>query len=141
MSAIPQEFIRKTAELSADVTRPIPGSRKIYVQGSRPDLRVPMREVQCAPTPARCGAEEYPPLPVYDTSGPYTDPDVAIDLLKGLPALREPWILARGDTVQLDGPSSDYGRNRQSDPQLRHLRFEHLRKPRRAVSGANVSQM
>ncbi|HEX7028050.1 MAG TPA: phosphomethylpyrimidine synthase ThiC [Gammaproteobacteria bacterium] len=141
MSAIPQEFIRKTAELSADVTRSIPGSRKIYVQGSRPDIRVPMREVQCAPTPASFGAEENPPIAVYDTSGPYTDPDIPIDLLKGLPPLRDSWILERGDTTQLDGPSSEYGRNRQSDPQLRHLRFEHLRKPRRAVSGGNVSQM
>ena len=127
MSAIPQEFIRKTAELSADVTRSIPGSRKIYVQGSRPDIRVPMREVQCAPTPASFGAEENPPIAVYDTSGPYTDPDIPIDLLKGLPPLRDSWILERGDTTQLDGPSSEYGRNRQSDPQLRHLRFEHLR--------------
>ncbi|HEY3488037.1 MAG TPA: phosphomethylpyrimidine synthase ThiC, partial [Gammaproteobacteria bacterium] len=70
MSAIPQEFVHKTADLSAEVTRPIPGSRKLYIEGSRPDIRVPMREVSCAPT----GDEENPPIPVYDTSGPYTDP-------------------------------------------------------------------
>ncbi|MDV3238836.1 MAG: phosphomethylpyrimidine synthase ThiC [Gammaproteobacteria bacterium] len=141
MSAIPEEFIRKTARLSEEVTRPFTGSKKIYVQGSRPDLRVGMREVTQSPTHTSGTPEENPPIVVYDTSGPYTDPDAHIDLLKGLPALREAWILERGDTEQLAGPTSEYGRARHDDPRLAHLRFEHLRKPRRAKAGANVTQM
>ena len=81
MSAIPEEFVRKTTELSAEVTQPFSGSRKIYVQGSRPDLRVGMREIQQDETAASFGAENNPPITVYDTSGPYTDPEVTIDLL------------------------------------------------------------
>ncbi len=141
MSAIPQDFIRKTAELSADVTLPIPGSKKRYIQGSQPDIRVPIREIACSPTAASFGEEENPPIPVYDTSGPYTDPDIEVDLLKGLAPLRENWINRRQDTEELTGPSSDYGQSRQSDPALAHLRFEHLRNPRRAKAGGNVSQM
>jgi phosphomethylpyrimidine synthase len=100
-----------------------------------------MREVTLTPTPSTHGAEENPPITVYDTSGPYTDPGAHIDLRAGLAALREPWIMERNDTVQLDGPSSEYGRARARDPKLASLRFEHIRKPRRAKSGANVSQM
>jgi phosphomethylpyrimidine synthase len=138
---VPEEFIRKTAQLSAEVTRPVPGSRKIYVRGSRDDIRVPMREVQCAATPSALGQEENPPIPIYDTSGVYTDPTATIDLLKGLPALRDGWIAERGDSEELHGPSSEFGLRRQSDPQLQHLRFKHIRKPRRALAGANVTQM
>ncbi len=141
MSAIPEEFLNKTARLSEEVTRPFTGSRKIYVQGSRADLRVGMREIEQADTAASFGAEKNPPITVYDTSGPYTDPDTLIDLLKGLAPLREAWILERGDTEQLDGPSSEFGHARQSDPALAHLRFEHIHKPRRAKAGQNVSQM
>ena len=141
MSAIPNDFILSTARLSAEVTRPFSGSRKIYVTGSRPDVRVGMREVDQQPTPLLQGVEENPPIPVYDTSGPYTDPSAKIDLLAGLMPLRQNWILERGDTVELAGPSSEYGRARQSDVKLAHLRFEHIRTPRRAKSGANVSQM
>jgi phosphomethylpyrimidine synthase len=89
MSAIPKEFLKKTAQLSAAVTRPIPGSEKVYVPGSRPDLRVPMRIVEQTSTAASFGAEENPPITVYDTSGQYTDPNVKIDLLRGLPPLRK----------------------------------------------------
>ncbi|MCO5760846.1 MAG: phosphomethylpyrimidine synthase ThiC [Chromatiaceae bacterium] len=141
MSAIPQDFIRTTARLSEAVTRPFARSRKIYVQGSRPDLRVPMREVSQTPTQTQRGPEENPPIYVYDTSGPYTDPKARIDLLAGLPDLRGPWIEERGDTELLTAPSSTYGRQRQRDPALAHLRFEHLRVPRRAKVGANVTQM
>ena len=141
MSAIPDEFVKKTARLSEEVTRPFPGSRKIYVQGSRPDLRVGMREVVQSDTPASFGAEPNPPIPVYDTSGPFTDPEVEIDLLKGLPPLREAWIEERGDTELLDGPTSEYGRARLADPALDHLRFAHIRQPRRAKPGRNVTQM
>ncbi|MBK1722421.1 phosphomethylpyrimidine synthase ThiC [Thiocystis violacea] len=141
MSAIPHEFVLKTAELSEEVTQPFPSSRKIYVTGSRPDLRVPMREVTLTPTQTNLEAEENPPIMIYDTSGPYTDPDARIDLLSGLAPVRETWIEERGDTELLSGPSSAFGRRRQADPSLAHLRFEHLRTPRRAKAGCNVTQM
>ena len=79
MSAIPEEFIRKTARLSEESTRPFPGSKKIYVEGSRPDIQVPMREISQSDTGGIFGVEKNPPIPVYDTSGPYTDPNVTIN--------------------------------------------------------------
>jgi len=141
MSAIPDEFVRKTARLSDEVTRPFPSSRKVYVQGSRSDLRVGMREILQLDTPANLGSEPNPPIPVYDTSGPLTDPGQEVDLMKGLPGLRTPWIEERGDTEFLEGPSSEYGRLRQANAELAHLRFGHLRRPRRARAGCNVTQM
>jgi phosphomethylpyrimidine synthase len=141
MSAIPHDFIRRTAQLSDEVTQPFPRSRKVYVEGSRPDIRVPMREVSLTPTHSSTGVEENPPVYIYDTSGPYTDPQARIDLMAGLPDIRGAWIEARGDTQTLSGPSSSFGLRRQSDPDLAHLRFEHLRTPRRAKPGRNVSQM
>jgi len=141
MSAIPEEFLKKTAQLSEEITRPFPNSQKIYVQGSRPDIRVPMREISQDDTGGIFGVEQNPPIPVYDTSGPYTDPTVEIDLLKGLPDVRAAWIAERDDTEELDGPTSAYGRERASDPELASLRFEHIHKPRRAKAGRNVSQM
>jgi phosphomethylpyrimidine synthase len=141
MSAIPEEFIKKTATLSEAVTRPFFNSHKIYVEGSRPDIRVPMREISQESTSASFGEESNPPIPVYDTSGPFTDPDVKIDLLRGMPELRTRWIEERGDTELLEGPTSDYGRARQEDPALANLRFEHIRAPRRARAGCNVTQM
>jgi phosphomethylpyrimidine synthase len=141
MNALPADLIRRTAELSSEVTRPIPGSRKAYDQGSRPDLRVPIREVLQAETPKLFGAEANPPFAVYDTSGPYTDPAVRIDLIAGLPGLRAAWIAERGDTELLAGLSSDYGRDRLGNARLDPVRFPAARKPRRAKSGANVTQM
>ncbi len=141
MSAIPEDFIKKTAELSEEVTRPFPNSTKVFVQGSRPDVRVPMREIAQAATSASFGEEENPPITVYDTSGPFTDPEKQIDLLKGMPDVRTPWIEDRADTESLAGPTSGYGTERQNDPKLAHLRFEHIRAPRRAIAGKNVSQM
>ena len=141
MSAIPEEFVQKTSELSEDVTQSFPGSRKVYVEGSRPDLRVGMREIQQADTPASMGAEKNPPITVYDTSGPYTDPELRIDLLKGLPEVRSAWIDERNDSEWLDAPSSEFGHLRANDPELASLRFEHISKPRRAKAGANVTQM
>ena len=141
MSAIPEDFIKKTTQLSEDVTRPFPNSRKIYIEGSRPDIRVPMRQVEQADTAASFGAEKNPPITVYDTSGPYSDPEASIDLLAGLADVRACWITDRADTEQLDGPSSAFGQERQSNPELAHLRFEHIRTPRRALAGRNVSQM
>jgi phosphomethylpyrimidine synthase len=141
MSAIPEDFIKKATQLSDAVTRPFPGSTRIYVQGSRPDMRVPMRQIQQADTPASFGVEKNPPITVYDTSGPYSDPAADIDLLAGLADVRGAWIRERDDTEQLDGPGSEFGRERQADPELAHLRFEHIRKPRRALAGRNVTQM
>ncbi|MCK5697505.1 MAG: phosphomethylpyrimidine synthase ThiC, partial [Gammaproteobacteria bacterium] len=141
MSVIPEDFIRQTSQLSEDVTRPFSGSKKIYVQGSRPDIQVPMREISQDDTLMNDDVEKNPPIPVYDTSGLYTDPEAKIDLLKGLPALRKHWIFERDDTEQLTGPSSEYGTKRQTDPELAHLRFEHINAPRKAKEGKNVSQM
>ena len=141
MSAIPKDFLEKTAALSEEVTRPFPNSQKIYVTGSRPDIRVGMRQVIQAPTPLAKGTEENPPIILYDTSGPYTDPDTKIDLLQGLSAVRLAWIRARNDTEELSELSSEYGRARAQDAKLAGLRFAHIRKPRRALAGKNVSQM
>jgi len=141
MNALPSDLIRETSALSADVTRPIPGSSKVHVGGSRADLRVPMREIQQGDTPRLFGAEPNPALTVYDTSGPYTDPSVRIDLTQGLPTLRTPWIDERADTETLRAISSEYGRVRLADSRLDAVRFPNLHAPRKARSGANVSQM
>ena len=141
MNALAVDLIRQTSELSTSVVRPIPGSRKIHIAGSRADLRVPMREVELADTPLMFGAEKNPPLAVYDTSGPYTDPQVRIDLVAGLAPARARWIEERGDSEMLKGLSSEFGRKRAADPKLVGVRFPHTGAPRRAKSGANVSQM
>ena len=134
-------FFARDAKVDAAAVEPLPASRKIHVQGSRPDIRVPMREISQSDTPASFGAEKNPPLTVYDTSGPYTDPQARIDIRKGLPALRAAWIAERGDTVELSGPTSEYGRARLADPALAGMRFDLMRKPLRAKAGANVTQM
>ena len=141
MSAIAKDILNKTAALSEEVTRPFAQSQKIHVTGSRPDIRVGMRQVLQSPTPLAQGMEENPPIILYDTSGPYTDPAVRVDLLKGLAPLRATWIGERNDTEELKVLSSEYGRQREHDPKLAALRFEHIRKPRRARAGANVTQM
>jgi len=126
--------------LSAEVRKPFPNSRKIYVEGCD-GLRVPMREISLSSTHGIDGDTSNASVTVYDTSGPYTDPDVQIDLLTGLPALRAPWIEARGDSEALKGPSSIFGRIRAADDNTAHLRFSHIRAPRKAKPGANLSQM
>ena len=142
MSATASDPIHDQAEaLSAASRRPFPASRKIYVEGSRADIRVPMREIALSSTRSADGLLRNAPLTVYDTSGPFQEPAASIDLRAGLPALRAGWIDERGDTEQLDGPSSRFGREREADPQLSGLRFGHLRPPRRAQAGANVTQM
>ncbi len=141
MSAVPKQMLHEAVTAKKASIQPFTASEKIYAQGTSPDIRVPFRKVTQSDTPASFGAEKNPPLFIYDTSGPYTDPKVSIDLRLGLPALREPWIEARGDTVRLTGPSSSYGHERQHDPKLAEMRFEHIRSPRRAKPGANVSQM
>ena len=140
MNANPK-FIAATAHVDAAAVQPLPNSRKVYVQGSRPDIRVPMREISQADTPASFGAEKNPPIYAYDTSGPYTDPAVKIDIRNGLMALRAKWIDERCDTEELPGPTSKFGVERLHDPKLAELRFNLQRKPRRAKSGMNVSQM
>jgi phosphomethylpyrimidine synthase len=140
MNANPQ-FLAATAKVDEAAIHPLPNSRKIYVEGSRPDIRVPMREISQSDTPASFGAEKNPPIYVYDTSGPYSDPEATIDIRSGLPALRAGWIAERNDTEELAGPSSQYGIERLNDPKLAELRFDLHRKPRRALPGKNVSQM
>jgi phosphomethylpyrimidine synthase len=135
------EFDAATATVDAAAIAPFPNSTKVFIEGSRPDIRVPMRAVAQSDTPASFGGEPNPPVFVYDTSGPYTDPAVQIDIRRGLPALRRGWIDERGDTEELSGPSSRYGAERLADPGLDALRFELTRKPRRAKDGANVTQM
>ncbi|WP_280547334.1 MULTISPECIES: phosphomethylpyrimidine synthase ThiC [unclassified Halomonas] len=139
-------FLAETARVDAAAVQPLPGSRKIFVTGSRPDIRVPFREISLSPTRTSGAYEENPPLLVYDTSGPYTDPAAEIDLRRGLPALRHAWIEARDDTELLDGPTSDYGRRRANDPLLAPLRFDLTRTPRRARpsqdgQAGNVTQL
>ncbi|MGO4412722.1 hydroxymethylpyrimidine synthase [Cupriavidus sp. OV038] len=118
-----------------------PASSKTYLTGSRPDLRVPLRTILQTSTRTDKGEMANPPIPVYDTSGPYSDPDIHIDLKSGLPGVRTRWIEERGDTEVLSGLSSEYGRDRANDPATAHLRFAQLTNPRRAKAGANVSQM
>lgn len=134
-------FVGETAEIDPATKQPFTNSRKVYIQGSRPDIQVPFREISLSDTPSAFGAEKNPPVMVYDTSGPYTDPNVNIDIRNGLPALRAKWIEERNDTEQLDGPSSAFGVERQNDPALAEMRFNLSRKPRRAKAGMNVSQM
>ena len=140
MNAAPQ-FDSATATVDPGAIAPFPNSRKIYIEGSRPDIQVPMRAVAQADTPASFGAEPNVPVYLYDTSGPYSDPQARIDIRRGLGAPRLPWIIERGDTVELDGPSSAFGRARLADPELAALRFQLHRTPRRAANGANVTQM
>src|SRR5919198_322183 len=125
MNANPK-FLAATAHVDEAASQPLPNSRKVYVGA----LRVPLREI------TQTGGN--PPIYVYDTSGPYTAPEARIDIRKGLPALREPWIEARGDTTLLAGPTSEYGRRRLADPKLAELRFDLHRQPRR---GKCVTQM
>ncbi|NLF55089.1 MAG: phosphomethylpyrimidine synthase ThiC, partial [Thauera phenolivorans] len=137
-----EKFIAAEAQVDEAAIAPLPNSRKVYVEGSRPDIRVPMREIVQADTPASFGAEPNPPIFVYDCSGPYSDPLAHVDIRSGLPALRQQWIDERGDTELLAGLSSEFGRERAADPALDELRFPGLhRKPRRAKAGANVTQM
>jgi phosphomethylpyrimidine synthase len=141
MNAVPSALLRETAELSETVTRPIPGSRKVHVRGSRDDIAVPMREIALSDTPSTFGVEKNAPFAVYDTSGPYTDPEYRIDLTAGLPALRARWIAERGDSEQLADFTSPFTRRHAAARELADVRFPSLPKPRRAKAGANVSQM
>ena len=141
MNANPKTFLDRIDQLDTSVQKHFPNSRKVYVEGSRPDLQVPMREITLTSTQTESGVEGNPPIRVYDSSGIYSDADCEIDLRAGLPSLRAPWILERGDSEQLKSPSSDFGNVRFSDAQTAHLRFEHIKNPLRAKSGENVTQL
>jgi phosphomethylpyrimidine synthase len=134
-------FLARDAHVDDAAVQPFPNSSKIFVAGSRPDVRVPMREIAQSDTPASFGVEKNPPIVVYDTSGPYTDPSAHIDIRSGLAPLRAGWIEERGDTVLLAEPSSAYGRERLAAPALAGMRFNLRRKPRRARDATNVTQM
>ncbi|MFZ2909727.1 MAG: phosphomethylpyrimidine synthase ThiC [Candidatus Desulfobacillus denitrificans] len=136
-----EQFVAASAHVDAAAVKPLPQSRKVYVTGSRPDLRVPMREISQSDTPTAMGGEQNPSICVYDCSGPYTDPQAKIDIRKGLPALRQQWIEERNDSEELPQLSSAYGRSREADPALAAMRFDLKRMPRRAKEGMNVSQM
>ena len=141
MNAVPDNILNQNAELDPQVTAPLPGSRKVYVAGSRADIQVPMREIAQQPSVSKGVPLANRPVYVYDTSGPYTDPDRPVDIRKGLPALRAEWIAERGDTVALDRPTSEWTRRSEQDSRLAGLRFERRRPPLRARAGCNVTQM
>ena len=124
-------------------TEPFPASRKVYVTGSHPSIQVPMREISLTPTQGPNGVppNPNPPVTVYDPSGPYTDSDVLINVRQGLHPLRREWIMARQDVEELPEVTSIYGRKRSTDTSLNAIRFALSRKPLRAKSGMNVTQM
>lgn len=141
MSVQSNKNLSESAQVDQQSIQPFPRSQKIYVQGSRPDIRVPMREISLDVTPTDFGGEINAPVTVYDTSGPYTDPNVTIDVRKGLADVRSAWIEERGDTEKLAGLTSEFGQRRLNDAELSAMRFAHVRNPRRAKAGMNVSQM
>ena len=141
MNAPQTPFLRETAAVDEAAVQPFPNSRKVYVQGSRADVRVPLREISQSDTPTNFGGEKNPPVYVYDTSGIYTDPHAQIDIRRGLPALRAAWIEERQDSEVLTHLSSSYGQDRLNDSSLDDLRFELQRQPRRALTGRCVTQM
>ena len=137
----PADISAQHEQDAKDLTRILPASKKVYIQGSRPDIQVPMREIELTDTPTGLGGEHNPPLMVYDTSGVYTDPNVEIDLNKGLPNIRDSWIEERQDTEKLETLSSSFGQERLRDIRTAEIRFAHIQKPRRAKAGKNVTQM
>lgn len=131
----------KLTNIDAKYTKQFPNSKKIYIQGSRNDIQVPMRQISLTNTLLKNGTQANPPINVYDTSGAYTDENIKIDLQKGLNSVRDNWIKERKDTEQLSSFSSKYSNKRLEDSKLNNLRFEHLKKPLKAKPGKNVSQM
>ena len=140
----PTEYAQATAQHeqdAKDLTRILPASRKVYIQGSRSDIQVPFREIALTDTPTGLGGEHNPPVMVYDTSGVYTDPNIQIDLNQGLPSVRQTWIEVRQDTDVLSGLTSTFGQERLKDIRTAEIRFAHIQNPRRAKTGRNVTQM
>ncbi|WP_250656613.1 phosphomethylpyrimidine synthase ThiC [Alkalimarinus coralli] len=141
MNARPEDFLSDSAKVDQASVAPLPNSKKVYIEGSRPDIRVPMREISLADTPTDMGGEKNPPVTVYDTSGPYTDPIADIDIRKGLQPIRSGWIDERGDTETLSGFTSDFTNRRLNDLTLDHMRFNHFSAPKKAKAGKNVTQL
>ncbi|GLR64504.1 phosphomethylpyrimidine synthase ThiC [Marinospirillum insulare] len=135
------QHLKETAQVDSASVQPLPNSRKVYLEGSRPDIRVPFRSISQAVTATDSGEEYNPDILVYDTSGPYTDPKASIDIRKGLQPLRAQWIEERQDTELLENLTSEFGRRRSQDPTLEALRFDLKRQPRRAKAGKNVTQL
>jgi phosphomethylpyrimidine synthase len=146
MSQHDNKILSESAEVDVASVQPFPASTKLYIEGSRPDIQVAIREIKLTSTPVvgndgSSRLEPNLPVRVYDTSGPYSDPSLQVDIRKGLPAIRDAWVLERNDTEELVTESSDYTQQRLSDDELSALRFDLKRKPRRALPGKNVSQM
>ncbi|ENV47106.1 phosphomethylpyrimidine synthase [Acinetobacter brisouii CIP 110357] len=137
----PADISAQHEQDAKDLTRILPASRKVYVQGSRPDIQVPFREISLTETPTGLGGEHNPPVMVYDTSGVYTDPNTQIDLNQGLPSVRGTWIEERADTDVLGTLTSKFGQERLKDIRTAEIRFAHIQNPRRAKAGKNVTQM
>ncbi|MDC6467025.1 phosphomethylpyrimidine synthase ThiC [Methylophilaceae bacterium] len=135
------KFVSKDAGLDKAALESFENSKKVYIEGSTPDIQVPFREISISDTPSEFGAEKNAPVLTYDTSGPYTDPKSKIDIKNGLIPLRNKWIEDRKDTEQLQGPSSAFGKKRKTDPSLEDMRFNLKRNPKKAIEGKNVSQM
>jgi len=135
------KFVSKDAGLDKGALESFENSKKIYIEGSSPDIQVPFREISISDTPSEFGAEKNAPVLTYDTSGPYTDPKSKIDIKNGLVPLRNKWIEDRQDTEQLQEPSSTFGKKRKTDPTLEDMRFNLKRNPKKAIAGKNVSQM
>jgi phosphomethylpyrimidine synthase len=135
------KFVSKDAGLDKAALESFENSKKVYIEGSTPDIQVPFREISISDTPSEFGAEKNAPVLTYDTSGPYTDPKSKIDIKNGLIPLRNKWIEDRKDTEQLQGPSSTFGKKRKTDPSLEDMRFNLKRNPKKAIEGKNVSQM
>ena len=141
MSDTPMDFLSETAKVDEASIQPFPNSTKIHVEGSTPDIRVPMREISLADTVTDNGREVNPAVRVYDTSGPYTDPSISIDVRKGVPDIRSNWIEARSDTEVLEKYTSEFTNERLNDPELAKLRFDLKHRPLRAKAGKNVTQL
>lgn len=129
--------------MAHNITRsPFPNSKKIYVEGTIHPINVAMREIELSPTKLSNGTLEHnPPVTVYDTSGPYTDENSEINIEKGLPRIREQWILDRSDVEILNGITSEYGKTRLADSKLDELRFSYNHKPKVAKEGQEVTQL
>jgi phosphomethylpyrimidine synthase len=134
-------FDKSDASIDPGALSSFKNSKKIYVNGVNNSVKVPFREISLADTASQFGAEKNNPVIVYDTSGPYTDPEYDIDIRNGLPPLRSQWIMERSDVEELSGPSSEFGTQRQQDPELEKMRFNLKHKPLKAKAGKNVSQM
>tara|TARA_B100000470_G_scaffold47042_2_gene34522 strand:- start:4362 stop:6230 length:1869 start_codon:yes stop_codon:yes gene_type:complete len=134
------ETLTSLSSVNKAFIEPFPNSKKVYAKGSRDDIRVPMRQIKLTDTIGDL-AEKNDPVHVYDTSGPYTDPSKTISYRKGVDPIRSNWIEERADTEVLDGVSSKFSNERLGNKKLDELRFEHLKAPRKAKKGKNVTQM